>query len=292
MTIFVDDLKNPEAPVILPDGNLCLVEMHESRGWILWLNADGRERRVVAKTGRPNGMTLAADGTLWVAESVNPPSLLHVTLDGDVEIIATSCEGKEFLFPNDLRFGPDGMLYMTDSGVRMDDWRDLPPEQRQSAKTEGRVYRIDPTTGDGEIIGTGYDFTNGIAFGSDNSLYVAATQSGLIYRHAWSNGAVSSDKEVFGSVVDETEGALGFRGPDGMAFGTDGNLYVAVVGQQDVTVLGPDGAAVRRITLEGPAPTNVAFAPAGSGKLYVTEQGVGHLEVHDVDTDGLPLMKG
>lgn len=292
MTIFVDDLKNPEAPVLLPDGNLCLVEMHASRGWVLWLSADGTERRVIAKTGRPNGMTLAADGTLWVAESVNPPALLHVTLDGDVEIVATSCEGKDFLFPNDLRFGPDGMLYMTDTGVGMDNWRDLPPEQRQNAPTDARVYRIDPATGDGEIIGTGYEFANGIAFGADNSLYVAATQSGLIYRHEWVNGAVSRDKEVFGSVVDESRGPIGFRGPDGMTFGTDGNLYVAVVGQQDITVLGPDGKVVRRIELQGPAPTNVAFGPAGSGKLYVTEQGVGHLEVHEVDTDGLPLMRG
>ncbi len=292
MTIFVDDLKNPEAPVLLSDGNLCLVEMHESRGWILWLSADGKERRVVAKTGRPNGMTLAADGTLWVAESVNPPALLHVTLDGDVEIVATSCEGKDFLFPNDLRFGPDGMLYMTDTGVHMDSWRDLPPGQRQNWPTDARVYRIDPSTGEGEIIGTGYEFANGIAFASDNSLYVAATQSGLIYRHRWVNGAVSTEKEVFGSVVDETRAPLGLRGPDGMTFGTDGDLYVAVVGQQDVTVLGPDGNVVRRIALEGPAPTNVAFGPAGSGKLYVTEQGVGHLEVHEVDIDGLPLMKG
>ena len=292
MTIFVDDLKNPEGPVLLPDGSLCLVEMHLSRGWILWLSADGAQRRVVAKTGRPNGMTLAADSTLWVAESLNPPSLLHVTLDGKVETVATSAGGNDFLFPNDLRFGPDGMLYMTDSGIRIEDWQKVPPAERQSTHTEGRLYRIDPATGDGEMIGDGYAFTNGIAFGADNSLYVAATQSGLIYRHRWVDGAVSKEKDVFGSVVDENRGPMGFRGPDGMAFGTDGNLYVTVVGQQDVTVLGPDGGVVRRIDLEGPNPTNVAFGPAGSGKLYVTEQGVGHLEVHDVDTDGLPLMQG
>lgn len=292
MTIFVDDLKNPEGPVLLPDGSLCLVEMHLSRGWILWLSADGVQRRVVARTGRPNGMTLAADGTLWVAESLDPPSLLHVTLDGTVEVVATSAGGKDFLFPNDLRFGPDGMLYMTDSGVLIQNWQKVPPDERQATQTEGRLYRIDPATGEGEIIGDGYEFTNGIAFGRDNSLYVAATQSGLIYRHRWTADGVSSRKEVFASVVDETRGPLGFRGPDGMAFGTNGNLYVAVVGQQDVTVLGPDGGVVRRIALEGPAPTNVAFGPAGSGKLYVTEQGVGNLELHDVDTDGLPLMRG
>jgi gluconolactonase len=292
MTIYVNDLLNPEGPVLLPDGSICIVEMHPSRGWILRLSEDGKKRRVIAKTGRPNGMTLAADGTLWVAESVNPPSLLHVTLEGKVEIIATSCEGEDFLFPNDLRFGPDGMLYMTDSGIRMDDWRDVPPAERQSKKTEGRVYLIDPDTGVGEIIGDGYDFTNGIAFDSENNLYVAATQSGLIYRHEWEGTRVSGDKDVFGSVIDESRGPIGFRGPDGMAFGTDGNVYVAVVGQQDVTVLGKDGTVKNRIPLAGPAPTNVAFGLAGSGKIFVTEQGVGHLEVHEVNTDGLPLMRG
>lgn len=292
MSIFVDDLMNPEAPVLLPDGSLCLVEMHVSRGWILWISKDGLDRRVVAVTGRPNGMTLGADGTLWVAESVNPPSLLSVTLDGDVRVIATACDGKEFLFPNDLRFGPDGALYMTDSGILMDNWRDVPPTERQTKPTDARLYRINPTSGEGEIISDGYEFANGIAFGPDNALYVASTQSGLIYRHRWVDGRVSNEKEVFASVIDDSREPVGFRGPDGMAFGTDGNLYVAVVGQQDVTVLGPKGDVVRRIPLAGPAPTNVAFGPEGSGKLYVTEQGIGHLELHEVETDGLPLMRG
>ena len=46
MTIFVGDLKNPEAPVLFPDGSICLVEMHPSRGWVLWLSADGKNRRL------------------------------------------------------------------------------------------------------------------------------------------------------------------------------------------------------------------------------------------------------
>jgi gluconolactonase len=292
MPIFVDDLKNPEGPVLLPDGSFCLVEMHPDRGWVLWLSADGKKRRVVAKTGRPNGMTLGADGTLWVAESLNPPSLLHITLEGKVETVATSCDGKDFLFPNDLRFGPDGALYMTDSGVRINEWRNIPPEKRASTPTQGRVYRIEPKTGKGSIIAEGFKFTNGICFGPDNSLYVAATQAGMIYRYRWQGKRLSTKQEEFGSVIDGSRAPIGFRGPDGMTFGQDGNLYVAVVGQQDVTVLGPKGNAVRRIPLAGPAPTNVAFGPAGSKKLYVTEQGVGNFEVYDVGTDGLALMRG
>ena len=79
------------------------------------------------------------------------------------------------------------------------------------------------------------------------------------------------------------------RGPDGMAFGVDGKLYVAVYGQGDVTVLGQDGHVSERIRTEGIMPTNVAFGPPGQRKIYVTEYELGQIEVFDVETDGLPL---
>jgi len=49
-----------------------------------------------------------------VAESMNPPSLLRVRLDGTSEVVMTEGDGVEFLFPNDLVFGPEGASYMTD----------------------------------------------------------------------------------------------------------------------------------------------------------------------------------
>ncbi|MCH7740535.1 MAG: adenylyl-sulfate kinase [Chloroflexi bacterium] len=95
--------------------------MHPERGWLLHLSADGSERQIIAKTGRPNGLCIDGDGTFWVAESVNPPSLLKIKWDGakqvDVEVVLTADSDGPFLFPNDLAFGPDGLLYMTDSGV-------------------------------------------------------------------------------------------------------------------------------------------------------------------------------
>jgi gluconolactonase len=44
-------------------------------------------------------------------------SLLRVTLDGKVEVFMTECNEESFLYLNDLRFGPDGLLYLTDSGI-------------------------------------------------------------------------------------------------------------------------------------------------------------------------------
>jgi hypothetical protein len=39
-------------------------------------------------------------------------------------------------------------------------------------------------------------------------------------------------------------------------------------------------------------PTNCAFGPKGTKKLYVTEFGQGRLESHDAGTDGFPLYTG
>lgn len=79
------------------------------------------------------------------------------------------------------------------------------------------------------------------------------------------------------------------RGPDGMAFSADGDLYVAVFGQGDVTVLGPDGSVRQRIRTKGRKPTNVAFGRPGDRRIYVTEDEHGNLEVFDAGTDGLRL---
>jgi len=285
--ILVDDLGNPEAPVLLPDGSWAVVEMHPDRGWIAHISADGRKRRVIAKTGRPNGMVVDREGVLWVAESINPASLIRLTMDGKVEVVLTGCEGEKFLFCNDLCFGPDGALYMTDSGYPCDSWRTFTPEQKRTTETDGRVYRIDLKEKSIEKLDSGLPFANGIAFGPDRNLYVNATQSGMVYRYPWKDGAIGV-REEFASVVDP-EASDTFSGPDGMAFDQKGNLYVAVVWQGDITVLNPDGAVVKRIPLDGKGPTNVAFGAPGSKKIYVTDQEKGQLEVYDVEEDGLPL---
>ena len=95
-------------------------------------------------------------------------------------------------------------------------------------------------------------------------------------------------RQLFGNVVDPSNPAE-IKGPDGMKFGADGNLYVAVFGQGDVTVLDPGGQVVKRIKTAGSMPTNLAFGPGGERKIYVTEVETGTVQVFDVETGGLPL---
>ena len=73
-------------------------------------------------------------------------------------------------------------------------------------------------------------------------------------------------REDFGNETYEASTDL-FFGPYGMAFGADGNLYVAVYGQSDVTVLSPAVEVVERIETAGSLPTTVALGRPGEQRI-------------------------
>ncbi len=287
--VFAADLSVPEGPVALPDGSWLVVEMGPDRGCVTHIEEDGQTKRVIARTGRPNGLAVDREGVIWVAES-QEPSLIRLTMDGRAEVVLTGCGDEGFLFPNDICFGPDGLLYMTDSGILFEDW--APGGEVRAdymdAEIDGRVYRIDPEGLEIEKLDSGLRFPNGIAFGPDDDLYVNETVTGMVYRYRKKTDGTFSGREDFGNVVDpKAPGEL--KGPDGMAFGEDGRLYVAVFGQGDVTVLSSEGEVVDRLRTAGKLPTNVAFGLPGDKKIYVTEDEIGHIEVFKVNTEGLKL---
>jgi gluconolactonase len=287
---FAQGLRFPEGPVALKDGTWLVVEGGD-RGCVTQVSADGKEKRIIAKTGLPNGLAVDREGIIWVAEP-KTPSLIRLTMDGKTETFMTECNGEPFLYPNDLCFGPDRALYMTDSGILMDDFEPggkVRPDY-MTVKMDGRVYRIDVKRRQIEKLDSGFRFTNGIAFGPDNNLYFNETLTGTIYRYQWRDGRIVGGREAFGNVLSGA-GHQGMKGPDGMAFGTDGKLYVAVYGQGDVTVLGQNGQVIKRIRTEGNMPTNVAFGLRAQRRIFITEYELGQMGVFDVETDGLPLWE-
>jgi gluconolactonase len=290
--VFTNGLSAPEGPVALPDGTWLIVEGGAERGCVTHISADGSTKRIIKKTGRPNGLALDSHGVIWVAES-KYPSLVRLTMDGRAEVVATDCDGEPFLFPNDLCFGPDGAIYLTDSGVFIDEFA---PNNKirsdyMSVNYDGRVYRIDVNTGQVKKLDTGIKFTNGIAFGPDQRLYVNETLTGNIYRYEGNPGQVAGRRVFFGNVI-RPDAPPGWKGPDGMAFSADGKLYVAVFGQRDVTVLGTDGTVCERIGTSGILPTNLAFALPGRKRIHITEYELGQMEIVDVPTDGWALFSG
>jgi gluconolactonase len=290
--IAASDLGAPEGPVALPDGTWLVVEAAAHRGCVTWISADGRSKSVIKQTGRPNGLAVDAAGVIWVAES-KTPSLLRLTMDGECDVVANGCDGEPFLFPNDLCFGPDGAIYLTDSGVQIESF--APNNQIRADYMEqhydGRLYRVDTEDGAVTKLDEGILFTNGIAFGLDGMLYLNETVTGNIYRYAWRDGELRGPRTLFGNVI-RADAPPGWKGPDGMAFDESGLLYVAVFGQGDVTVLDLNGEVVERISTHGLLPTNVAFALPGQHRIHVTEFQYGQVEVFPVSRDGLGLWNG
>lgn len=289
--IFCRGLAPTEGPVLLSDGDLAICEMAPpERGGVTRVRGDGQGHKMIARTGRPNGIAIDAEEAFWVAET-DPPALLRVALDGAVETILCGCDGEPLLFPNDVAFGPDGALYFTDSGILFKDF--VPGGQVRSdyltCPVDGRIYRCEPRTRRIWKLEGGGRFTNGIAFGPDGAMYTTETLSGMVYRYEWRDGGPGR-KEPFANVLAvPPEQSPSIAGPDGMAFGLNGHLYVAVFGQGDVTELDAAGRVIRRIKTESPMPTNVTFGPSGSGRIYVTEMARGEMETFAVGIDGLPL---
>jgi gluconolactonase len=212
-------------------------------------------------------------------------------MEGKKEVVATECDGEPFLFPNDLCFGPDGGLYLTDSGVLIDAFapnNQIRPDY-ESVHYDGRIYRVDVATGRVKKLDTGIKFTNGIAFGPDLRLYANETLTGNIFSYDLSQDRIT--RTFFGNVIKPSP-SPGWKGPDGMAFSADGELYTAVFGQGDITVLGKQGNIARRIPTRGTLPTNVAFALPGQKCLHITEYEFGQIETVDVPSDGLRLWDG
>lgn len=148
LEVLVEDVTNAEGPVVLPDGRVLYTDTY--RGLLnTWSETDGE--RIFAKVGGyPNGATLGSDGYVYVANNGGMLGGLRSfdTRSGYVqrvregerpELVATSVAGRRLNRPNDLAFGPDGRLYVTDPGT----WNPGDPDP-------GFIYALAPD-GTGEV---------------------------------------------------------------------------------------------------------------------------------------------
>jgi len=281
--LFAHGLAMPEGPVALSDGSIALVEMGQSRKSVTIVRPDGTTRTVCRHGGNPNGLAMDGNGSFWVAGGPGQ-SLIRVDADGKIIARVDQDGQRPFLFPNDVAFGPDGFVYMTDSGIAPEAMTGLAEQELARLDYDGSVYRIDPRTCRVvQKIAGGLKFANGLAFSPTGDLLFNETLTGLVYR------LIPDGRfEPFANVVAAPSGAV--KGPDGMAFAADGTLYCAVLNEGHVCVMDCDGTVIDRLSTNGLLPTNLAFDPNGD-RIYVTEIEGGAIEIISAGRAGLPLHR-
>lgn len=282
-TLLASGLGFPEGPTVLGDSRIVLCDGNTGE-LLVW--ADGAMSHFADTGGSPWGTYLGTDGKLYVNQGGDVPGsgdfsavpgIQRVSLDGSVEFLFSQVGGYTLAGPNQSAFGPDGRLWITDSGTELDD--------RVEMKSPGRIFVVSDASGTGEmVLERPGSYPNGIAFDAQGRFYWSESKAHRVC--LLENGEAVTFCQLPDSHV-----------PDGMAFAEDGRLFVANTTFGGVTVLSPDGEVLTEIDLNEHA-TNVVF---DGSVLYVTATRTPDIEASErtgsfwrVETDatGLALLPG
>jgi len=267
---LVTGLNFPEGPAFAADGSLWSVEL---KGESLVQYTNGKLKRIQVGGG-PNGIAIDKEGKVWFCDSAQRSIRRYDSVTEKTETMLDKIDDERLNKPNDLAFDSMGNLLFT-----------CPGESRQEPTGYAAVLM---RNGSVKKITREKYFPNGIAFSADGkTLILAETYKHRLWKGSWNaeTGEWTS-AEVWATV----EGPQGPGGPDGMAFGKDGNLYVAVYGTGYIHVVSPEGKVFQKINTAGLNPTNCAFDPSGKLGLVVTEAEKGQLLQVAKHTKGITLF--
>lgn len=255
--VLVDGLDHPEGVCWDPGANTLWAG--GEAGQLYSVDVDARTYEQVA---RAPGFVLglAVDGRGRLAVCCNALCVL----DGG----AVRTLQRGFTLPNYPAFGPDGTLYLSDSGR----W----------TENDGLVYRLDR---DGTLDVFSKDvphFPNGCAVTPDG-------------RWLWFVESYVPNLSRFDLATGVREHVLRLDGtvPDGVALTDDGGVIVSCYRPDRIVHV--DGAGRAEVLAEDPqgtflsAPTNVAFVGERRDRLVSANLGRWHLTLLDVGLRGAPL---
>ena len=208
MDIFAKDVGFNEGPVDCQDGSLVVTSLDLGKVFRI---TQGQVSVLAETGGGANGATEGRDGQIFVTQNGGtPPALNRIRSRAGVQVIDRKGNVAIFGFhmksPNDLCFGPDGYLYVTDP-------------TRKPERNDGRIWRCNVETRECEQIFACDWYPNGIGFSRESDcFYVADSRHSRIIRLP----LVNPRPDRIDVVIQLEHGK-----PDGFAFDIEGNLIVA-----------------------------------------------------------------
>jgi gluconolactonase len=287
MDIIADGLAFTEGPVVLPDGDILVVEIMAGR---LTRISPAGGKTVVAETGGgPNGAAIGPDGRCYLCNNGGmgpsavpgilvpseppagtPPGWIEAVdlASGAVQVFYCHTEQTPFWGPNDLVFDAAGGFWFTDFG------RDCGRTRRR-----GAVYYAHADGGFIEEKIGPMDGANGIGLSPDGgTLYVAETYSSHLWRFRLSAPGVIDPRGTHGPLPGSI---VGRAGPgqylDSLAVDSAGYICCASPGQGHILVFPPDGGAPEAIATPDFLTTNIAFGGPDMTTAYITLGSSGRL---------------
>lgn len=238
-----------EGPCFDAMGNLYVVDIPYGR--IFKINAALEWECVFEDDGWPNGLAMAANGDLWIADYRKGIRRFELT-SNQIETVLGEHNSESFKGVNDLTFDSSGNLLFTDQG------------QTGLQDPTGRVYELAPSGRLTLLLSNGPS-PNGLAIDANDTLYVAMTRANQVWR-----GPIQADSTWTKVCAFQT--FYGVAGPDGLALDPYGRLLVAHPGLGCLFVLGIDGEVIH--TIKSPTVhaliTNVALTSV-RGNVVMTD---------------------
>lgn len=156
--------------------------------------------------------------------------------DGQLTVLASHYDGKQLNSPNDIIVDAAGAIYFTDPSFGRMEYYGVPRDQELGFQG---VYRIDPGSGDLQLVADDFGQPNGLCLSRDGrQLFINDTERAHIRVFEVRSDGSLANSRVWAEPTGDGEGH-----PDGMKIDSLGNLYCTGPGgihvfASDATCLG------------------------------------------------------
>jgi gluconolactonase len=268
-----------EGPVWFGDGRYLLWSDIPNDRILKWEEETGAVSVFRKSSHNANGNTRDRQGRLITCEH-DARRVTRTEYDGSITVLADRYQGKKLNSPNDVVVKSDGTIWFTDPEFGILGYYE---GHLDIAEVPACVYRLDPATGQLDVVADDVPGPNGLAFSPDERiLYVVASRAEP--RDIRAFDVIDGKRLAHGKRFIDAAGGT----PDGFRVDIDGNLWCGWgMGDPEldgVRVFNASGEAIGHIRLPercanvcfGGRHRNRLFMAASHGlyALYVNTQGI------------------
>ncbi|MDB5393018.1 MAG: gluconolactonase [Rhodospirillales bacterium] len=253
-----------EGPVWFGDGRFLLWSDIPNNRILRWDEETGAASVFRKPSNFANGNTRDRQGRLITCEH-GGRRVTRTEYDGTLTVLIDRFDGKRLNSPNDVVVKSDDSIWFTDPpfGI-LGNYEGVEAE----AELPTNVYRLNPATGQAEVVADDIADPNGICFSPDETrLYIV--ESGSAPRRIRVYDLTGDGRHLANGRIFVDGGERG--APDGFRCDVDGNLWAGWGTGLDlngVMVFAPDGRAIGRIALPERC-ANLCFGGTAHNRLFM-----------------------